>query len=220
MLRFAVAISVVLSCGGWAAGHLQSRPQKAPEHALDLLVLPNDPEDSPSDRDLRRWLTAPVADGSTRTEFPFQATLSATDRSEYALRDTIIFTVLLKNTSVQAVQFPWLPQARSVNPRMRGSRAFMVHLHFTDPILGQQDFGFRQLYGSEEVPGSLRLIQPGETLEVRSAAHAVLSRAWEGTGDTPTVRDVHLKANLVLAVKGQFVPPTTTNEINVRLRLK
>jgi len=174
------------------------------------------------ERDLRRWLPPPPpADSRAASNFPFEVTLTSVDLQTYAVGERIRFELLLRNTSTQAIAFPWSLDAGSFMASMRGARRLVLALNFVDAIIGHQQFASQSVFGSDEVPGSLRTIQPNETLLIRAEGPIELRRGWTGPLEETWRRDVKIKADAILAVPSHFYPlGTTQNEVRIQLRSK
>jgi hypothetical protein len=212
---FALAFQIAL-----AQGH-----QRHVDHVLDLVV--NSPSKdaktmAAEERDLRRWLPPPPpADSRPASKFPFEVTLTSVDLQTYAVGERIRFELLMRNISTRAIAFPWSLDAGSFMASMRGARRLELALNFVHPIIGHQHFAWQRVFGSDEVPGSLRTIQPNESVLIRADGPIELRRASMRPLEETWVHDVDVKADIVLAVPSKYYPPTTSqNEISIQLRSK
>ena len=130
----------------------------------------------------------------------------------------MIFELRMKNVSGHAIAFPWSTDTASVRPFMRGARVLTISLELGHPAMNRETIGIQSVYGAEDVPGSLRMINPGEMIEIRGSALV------RGFGDLPTepwARNVKVTAGLSLAGRDQhFELGRSQNMIVVQLRSK
>ena len=107
--------------------------------------------------------------------FPVRLQLLATDRGTYRRMETLVYDLRLVNTSKTPVVLPWSPHPiRRVDRPPMGYRHAMIEL--VDQASGS--LGSFVLYGSPNVPNSLKRLAPGESVVVR--VPAVLSRVGDG----------------------------------------
>src|SRR5262245_52421418 len=128
--------SVGLMVLGQTVGLGEARPSNH-DHVLDLLANPPPSVEGlkampAEERPLHRWLPPPPpADSAPARKFPFDVTLLSPDVALYALGEHMIFEVLLKNTSNEAIDFPWSRDGTSFRVSMPGARRFVLTLKFT-----------------------------------------------------------------------------------------
>jgi hypothetical protein len=217
--------SVGLIVLGQTVGLGQARPSN-PDHVLDLLADPPSVEGRKAmpaeERTLHRWLPPPPpADSARARKFPFEVTLLSPDLALYALGEHMIFEVLLKNTSNEAIDFPWSRDGTSFRASMPGARRFVLTLKFTHPVLGSQEFASQTVFGADAVPGSVRTIRPNETLLILAQGRIELLRAWSAPPKEYWEHSVKVRANLILAVPSHYYPPEASqNEMSLQLRNK
>jgi hypothetical protein len=220
MTRAMCSVAVIVL--GQTIGSGQGRPNN-PDHVLDLLVNPPSVQTmSAEDRDLRHWMPPPApAHFGPAPTFPFEVTLLAPDRMGYAIDEPMTFDVLLRNTSREPIDFPWSPDGAAFSPTMAGARRIEFILTFTHPVLGSQDFASHTVFGADAVAGSLRTIQPNETLLIRAGGLVQLHRSWTGSLEKNWAHNVKIKASVIFAVPSRYYPPGIShNEVSVRLTSK
>jgi hypothetical protein len=82
----------------------------------------------------------------------------------------MIFELRMPNVSGHAIAFPWSTDTESVRPFMRGARVCTISLKLEHPAMNRKTIGIQSVDGAEDVPGSLRMIGPGEIIEIRGSA--------------------------------------------------
>jgi hypothetical protein len=100
-----------------------------------------------------------------------KVTIVSLDKTVYRPGDDLTFEVTVQNIGRRAVLVPWTPHASDVEPendRVQYScRVSSIILRFEDPEQHTFSVG-SSLYGSRSVPGSLRLLAPGESFRVQA----------------------------------------------------
>jgi hypothetical protein len=197
--------------------HASVRPDAQPQsnrHSLDLMAHVS--EESSADE--RGWLGPPPAADAASDRSPFAAKLVRFDRAVYDLGDNVIYELELTNVSTEDVWMPWLGTSKFITPRTEGASSMQLCLQFEDPHLGLQVFGFRRTYGAESVPGSLRLVAPGDVVEIRANAPLRLMQAWPRI-DANWVKVVSLRAVATLSTQGQPARRMpSANALSIELR--
>jgi hypothetical protein len=107
------------------------------------------------------------ASHTVRSRMPVKLTVESMDRDAYQETDTFTFRIRLTNVGRAAVTLPWTPTAGDVtsdmeSPVVRCLLAFDIH----SPALGSATFPIAVLYGSRLSPGTLKIIQPGESVQI------------------------------------------------------
>ena len=219
-MRISLCTIASLVVVGSAIGIGQGRPNN-PDHVLDLLVSPASPHSITTEEGLRWLPPTPPADSGPVPTFPFEVKLLPPDRMAYALGELMTFGLLLKNISSAPIEFPWSTDGSLFKPSMAGARQMQFLLTFTHPVLSQQFFFPPGVFGSDEVPGSLRTIQPNETLLIRVAAPVELHRAVSGMPLDDWASNVSIKVSVMLNVPSRYYPPGTShNQVPIELQKK
>jgi hypothetical protein len=217
MKLWSIGVGVLIAMPVLAQGTTQH-----PTHNLDLLVQkPTDERVSriglPRDGVLKWHPPPPPADSGPVPRFPFQVTLLSTDRPDYAIGDEIVFTLRLTNISGESFAFPWSVEPGPIRPETPGARILVLNFVVIRSASRRQEIGFHTVYGSQEVPGTLRMIGPGETVEIRAGA-ALKFQRWSPRTAHPWIEDAKLRASVLLASRESYYPPgISENEIVVQL---
>jgi hypothetical protein len=156
--------------------------------------------------------------GMQSPEVPFRLELSRLDRQIYVLGSGIEYEVTLQNIGQTAFALPWSVDRAAVErggPFLQASLALMV----MDADRRENLIGAVILDGSDDVPGSLEVIEPGEIARIRTRerinVRAVAAQAL-----------VSVNPALVQAIFTMKMPPIgvtarviSDNSIPVSLRL-
>jgi hypothetical protein len=195
-------------------------------HRLDLYVVASNNDDTltppPGEEPgVKPFMPPPpVADAGPVPRFPFDVTLTSTDRNGYTVGESMIFEIELRNVSKRPVAVPWTIDRSLIRSTMPGARALVVSLTFTHAVQGEETIGHQTVYGAEAVPGTLRTIEPGEILEMRAEVPLNLHKWWPRGSETSTNK-VRVKALVSLASRDQYYPPATSqNDAVIQLRGK
>jgi len=218
-----LALAVIAVGDALVAAPAEQRPGQTPTHVVDLMT----------GSDARA--AAPEVPATEQLQLPFgrhgrpvdmapqeQALtmrLIALDRAQYAIGDSLIYEVLISNRSRSAVAFPTSTDASKFSRNMRRAVGAFVGLRLDDPILGEQVVGVKALYGSPDVPQSLVVLRPGETVELRATGVWYLQSALRQPVFGPWTRDVKIRSSVQL-FSNDDPPPmlVSDNVIDVRLR--
>jgi hypothetical protein len=150
---------------------------------------------------------------------PFELTLVSLDRNGYAIGDDAVFEVMLKHVGSTPIAVPWSRDMAAVSD---APRAQIVHvlLTFTDPVLGRQLIGFdNTLYGAETVPGTLLILHPGDSINIRAAARWFLSMGYAQAPERGWVRKLSVKAQFQLQGTKRFSSVAdSANALRIELR--
>jgi len=108
--------------------------------------------------------------GSDSRERQVTATLLSLDRTIYPLGEKVTFELKIQNTGKDPVIVPWTPNLGDLEPVDPNAsykyRIGVVVLTFKDPE-HREFYLSESLYGSEDVPGTLRELAPGQWFTVR-----------------------------------------------------
>jgi hypothetical protein len=176
------------------------------EVLLDLVgVMPppdNDPAPEPQLRvEASAEATGRVIPADTpgpRPVRPVGISLESLDRTRYVVGDPLVYEVVITNTSGQAFAFPTSIDPRIVRRGMPGARLAAVSLAFDDEVFGGQLIASKLLYGANAVPGTIELLQPGDTLRIRASGAWWLGRALKPGVPSRVVRDLAVSAHVIL----------------------
>jgi hypothetical protein len=110
------------------------------------------------------------ASGGDSREPQVTVTLLSLDQTIFPLGERVTFELKIQNTGKDAVIVPWTPNLSDLEPlESKASykyRTGVVVLTFEDPE--QREFPVGQsLYGSADVPGTLRKLAPGQWFTLR-----------------------------------------------------
>jgi hypothetical protein len=212
MQPIAIVATLLLAQGTLHGGTQKQAPAI---HTLDLLGGAPAPSSAVEEK---QWLgPPPVSEGSYA--FPFSVTIKSVDRSVYELEEQIVYELELTNTSAKDVLMPWQTASSGITPQAAGARRLTIYLEFNDQALGAQDFGFQHVFGASDVPGSLREIHPGETVEIRASARLSFIRAPKVDPGQHWSRKIQLRAINRLSVAGEAgVEGGSSNVVTIELR--
>jgi hypothetical protein len=108
--------------------------------------------------------------GSDSRERQVTVTLLSVDRMIYPLGEQVTFELKIQNTGRDPVIVPWTPNLADLEPVDPNAsykyRIGVVLLTFKDPELREFHLS-ESLYGSTNVPGTLRALAPGQWFTVR-----------------------------------------------------
>ena len=91
------------------------------------------------------------------------------DRSSYDIGDPFVYRLLVSNISQEPFAFPASVAGDRFSRDEPDPTGGFLSLELKDPIIGHQIVGNYALYGAPRVPGSLVVLQPGDTLEISGA---------------------------------------------------
>lgn len=209
-----LGIALVFSLG---VGQARALPQT---YVLDFVAdKPSHPE-SRDERERQTGTTQLTVWGENDGTFPFQMTLVDLDRSGYAIGDGFIFELVLKHVGTKPFPFPWSRDPKIVNPNVPGARQAAFLLNFKDSVIGPQLLATENItYGADSVPGSLVVLQPGDTVRVRGEGQWYLTRATSKPPPDGWIRDLTLSAQLQISGLKGFQPLLdSTNQLQIQLR--
>jgi hypothetical protein len=150
---------------------------------------------------------------------PLELRLVRMDRGDYVLGTALIYEISVRNVGQAPIDFPWSLDLVALEVAPRRVEAF-IDLH---PIAGskweRRSFGSIQLQGSPEVPGSIQILQPGETALIRIPGVVLLQDGAEGAvgaGAVPVRAGLTLMVDQSLAGQRLF----SVNAIPIALRYR
>jgi hypothetical protein len=85
---------------------------------------------------------------------------------------------------------------------MKDARMASISLTLKDPVLGEQFIGLTLLYGADDVPGSLIVLKPGETVQIRARSVWLHSSGPRKRLEPGWVRETEVGAQVLF----DFVP--------------
>jgi hypothetical protein len=149
----------------------------------------------------------------------FELTLLDLDRTSYAMGEPVTFDLLLKHRGPVPIAFPASDEGERFGATMKNARIASISLTLNDPVLSEQFIGLTLLYGADDVPGSLILLKPGETIQIRARS------VWSHSKEPPKrlepdwVRETEVGAQVIF----DFIPDIeqivrSTNRVAVYLR--
>ncbi len=109
--------------------------------------------------------------GRSTPQWPLDVRLASVDRQDYALGDRLIYEVIVTNVGTTALDVPWsadpalAPQRMEDRQRRVASFGLFID-HGGARLLLQAANG---AYGSDDVSGSMKRLNPGESVRVRAA---------------------------------------------------
>lgn len=98
-------------------------------------------------------------------------TLLSLDKEFYSMEDYVTFEVRVQNSGLPSIYIPWTPHSAEIEPSSPTVsytyRKATVILTFVDPDSQLAFSLFSHSYGSTDVPGTLRELQPGQWVVIR-----------------------------------------------------
>jgi len=217
---FTMAASLVVV----AAFQKPTSPQRRspPTHTLDLLV--QNPEPPSGDQvEPSRQLRVPFGrygkpDHEAEPPKSLSAQLLGFDRTSYVLGDDFVYEVLLTNDGKKPFRFPTSLDASRFHKDMPHAIAVSVFLMFEDEFLGKQVVGSQLLYGSPDVPGTLMLIGPSETLELRAKGTWWLQSAFRKPMENGWAKSLRVQSEIHVSSNEEYYPTVESdNSVAVTL---
>lgn len=204
------AISAVLSLG-WTAPDPASQSGRA-EHILDLMTARRFPPNPSLDVAPEKRLSVPTSvgsliDGGPELEPTIRVTILSLDRLAYSLGDSFTYEILIQNVGSKPLRFPTSVNIQRFSRRMLpDARMAGITLLFEDSVLGRQLVTTEVLSGADAMPGSLVVIQPDETLRVRSTGMWRLHTRLDRRVPDHWSKAVKLRANVAIYYSEQPIP--------------
>ncbi len=219
----AVPLCAAALCAVPATAALHQSP--TPDHTIDLLTQPTDDEAA-----LRRvseheqvWFPAGggTAVSPTHTPPPAQPLslrLVGLDRLSYRIGDTFVYEVLITNGGDKPVAVPTSLQQSRFRRQMRDVISALLGLSCDDEMTGLQVFGTQALYGSPEVPGSVIVLRPKETLQLRAPGRWYMTSSFRKAPPKEWILNLWLRADLHLATLPERIPSLSSgNTVSIEL---
>jgi hypothetical protein len=154
----------------------------------------------------------------------FRIRLLKLDRSEYRQMEKVVYDVAVKNITNRALIIPWSPNpiARRDQP-VPGYRIATFYLRLIAENYPDYVGDFFRLYGSSDIPGSLKRIRPGE--EVVFRLPAVLSGNGLQVKTNPILNppaDLYASVEFELLARDDSLPflhePRSENSLPIKIR--
>ena len=175
--------------------HAQGQP---PTHVVDLVTAaaktPVGDEVALSKRLRIPFGRQGRADHDPELPKPLVLQLVSTDRSSYIVGDEFVYELLISNRGSQPVEFPVSPHAGRFSDSTRAALAARGALTFQDAARGRQGVGAIALHGAPEVPGSIVVVGPSETLELRAPGQWYLQSSFPTSPARGWARELEVKA--------------------------
>ena len=113
--------------------------------------------------------------------------------------DTFVYEILITNGGDKPVAFPASLQQSRFRRQMRDVISALLGLSCDDEMTGLQVFGTQALYGSPEVPGSVIVLRPKETLQLRAPGRWYMTSSFRKAPPKEWILNLWLRADLHLA---------------------
>jgi hypothetical protein len=109
-------------------------------------------------------------------------TLMKLDKDSYSMGEQVTFEVKVENTGKETIEIPWTPDLGDLEPldptQSYSYRSAAFVLLFTVPDSGHYIQLARFSYGSPDLPGSIRKLQPGQWLLVKASGKTDANDKW------------------------------------------
>jgi hypothetical protein len=133
------------------------------------------------------------------------------DRSSYDIGDPVVYRLLVSNISQKPFAFPASVAGDRFSRDEPNPTGGFLCLELKDPMLGYQIVGTYPLYGAPRVPGSLVLLQPGETLEIRGAGTWFLMSGFPQRPPATWSRPLQVYGSIHLFSDDEAIPSLRSN---------
>jgi hypothetical protein len=212
-----VCATVVLAA---AAGAQQAR--RTPDHTIDVVSLTPDTDEAwrrvPEHRRVNFGSAAAVATHTPPPPKPLSIRVLGLDRLAYRIGDDFVYELLITNHSNKTVAFPASITGSRFTRDMPGIVSALVSLETKDERTGQQVVGTHALYGAPEVAGSLVMLGPGETLELRAPDKWYLTSSFPKPLPKEWILNLQLHANIFLHSSiGPVLSVSSENAVSIEL---
>lgn len=155
---------------------------------LDLSTLTRPTPRTPS----FNWSTGGRPDPRAVVVIPFSMTLQPLERKSFVYGEQVTYDFTLKNISDQKLAIPWSVNWKEVygkstvdDPAPPGYINAAFYLTAQDGEEGTFITPLEVLRGSDNLPGSIKLLQPGEEVRIRVPTNWELSTEWPHTSKLP-----------------------------------
>jgi hypothetical protein len=130
-------------------------------------------------------------------------TLMRLDKDSYAMGEQVTFEVKIENSGKETIEIPWTPHLGDLEPldamQSYSYRSAAVVLALTIPESGHYLDLSSFSYGSLDLPGSTRELQPGRWLLVKARGKIDADNWWSEKFKESTPLNVKATAALVLS---------------------
>jgi len=193
------ALSCALVAALVSVSAFAQAPQTRSEHVIDLVSVSSARTGSnrPHDLQVRSSVSAHAPkDDDVRVMAP------EFDRAEYRVGEPLFFDVVVKNVGEKPLKFPTTLDDSLADRGGPDTVTATVALTFVDAVLGRQTVAPQVLYGANDIPGSLIVVHPQETVRIHAPGVWLMSAARGTPNKSQWPRELQVKALLTVVRNG------------------